>query len=192
MPLRPADQSRAAATVAPSEAGKGVAIEGIGVREYERAQLIERVDRESATVGASIPDRIDVGEKELALDEFVFEMRKRERIPPGERDRVEDAKRSLRRARRERRETIEEGAIDFETGEDLAREIIGIDRALNALDDLSEADLEAEAQASEAADQKRWMRFLKKALGEEEDRGRGVRGQTGGSGGGSGGGGRSP
>jgi len=139
------------------------------VREFERAKLVERIERESATVGADIPDRIELGDQTLDLDAFVFEMRRRDAIPAGERERLEDAKRSLRRARRERKERIEAGQIDYEQGEEIAREVIGIDRALNALDDLSEADLEAEANASEAADRKRWMKFLRKALGHEED-----------------------
>jgi len=149
------------------------------VREFERAKLVERIERESATVGADIPERIDVGDEELDLDAFVFEMRRRETIPPGERERVEEAKRSLRRARRERRDRIEDGEIDYEEGEALASEIIGIDRALTALQDLSESDLEAEAQASEAADRKRWMRFLREALGQEDDAGGQVRNRGG-------------
>jgi hypothetical protein len=139
------------------------------VREFERAKLIERIERESATVGADIPERIELGDDAVDLRSFVFEIRRRETIPPGERDRVEDAKRSLRRARRERKDDIEVGDIDFERGEQIAREVIGIDRALEALEDLSASDVEAEAEASAAADRRRWMRFLRKALGHEED-----------------------
>jgi len=139
------------------------------VKEYERKQLLERIDREGATVGADIPDRIDVQGDPVDLREFVFEIKQRDTVPRGERDRVDEAKRNLRRERRERRELIEDGDISREDGERHATAIIGIDRALNALESLGPTDLEAEIQAQEMADRKRWMKFLKQALGQEKD-----------------------
>jgi len=139
------------------------------VKEYERKQLLERIGREGATVGAAIPDRIDVQGESVDLREFVFEIKRRDTIPQGERDRVEQAKKNLRRERREREERIEDGDISREEGEREAEAIIGIDRALNALESLGPTDLEAEIQAQETADKKRWMTFLKQALGRDED-----------------------
>jgi len=139
------------------------------VKEYERKQLLERIGREGATVGAAIPDRIDIQGESVDLREFVFEIKRRDTIPQGERDRVEQAKKNLRRERREREERIEDGDISREEGEREAEAIIGIDRALNALESLGPTDLEAEIQAQETADKKRWMTFLKQALGHDED-----------------------
>ena len=139
------------------------------MQEYERKQLLERIDRESATLGVEIPDRIEIQGEEIRLREFVFEIKRRETVPPGERDRVERAKRNLRRERLERKERIDAGEIRFETGETLAEAIIGIDRALEALEKLDEGSVEAEAKRQEAADTKRWMDFLKKALGRDDD-----------------------
>ncbi len=138
------------------------------MKAYERKQLLERVDREGATVGVDIPDRIDVQGEPVDLREFVFEIKRRETIPPGERERVEQAKRNLRRERLERVEQIESADISREAGEQLATSILGIDRALNALQNLGPTDLEREQQAQQAADTKRWMSFLKKALGKED------------------------
>ncbi len=138
------------------------------VQEYERKQLLERVERDGATVGADIPETIAVQGEEIDLQQFVFEIKRRETVPPGERDRVEQAKRNLRRERLDRLEQIEEGAISRETGDELATTIIGIDRALNALESLGPTDLEREQSAQQAADKKRWMSFLKKALGEDD------------------------
>jgi hypothetical protein len=145
------------------------------VKEYQRKQLLERVNRESATIGAEIPERIEVEGEEVALREFVVEIKRRETIPPGERDRVERAKRNLRRERRRRLDRIEAGDVSYADGERLAADVIGIDRALNALDELRPPDLAAEEERQAAADRKRWMRFLRKALGHEDDvdRGRG-------------------
>ena len=138
------------------------------MKKYERKQLLERVEREAATVGASIPDEIDVQGEEIELQAFVFEIKRRDTIPQGERDRVEKAKRNLRRERIERLEPIEENEVSYEEGEELADAIIGIDRALNALEQLNAPDLEQEARRQEQADTKRWMSFLKQALGQDD------------------------
>ncbi|MFB6295490.1 MAG: DUF5788 family protein [Halobacteriales archaeon] len=138
------------------------------MKEYERKQLLERLDRAGSTIGAEIPERITVQGEEVALQEFVFEIKRRETVPPGERERVEEAKSNLRRERLQRRQRIEDGEISYEEGEKLAEAIVGIDRALNALENLGPTDLEAEARRKEMADQKRWMSFLKQVLGHED------------------------
>jgi hypothetical protein len=139
------------------------------VQGYERKQLLERIGREGATVGATIPDRIEIQGEAIDLREFVFEIKRRDTVPAGERERVEQAKKNLRRERRERKDLIEDGDISREEGEQLAEAIVGIDRALNALENLGPTNLEAEIEAQETADKKRWMNFLKKALGQDRD-----------------------
>lgn len=146
------------------------------MQEYERKQLLERIGRESSTLGVDIPDRIDIQGEPVHLREFVFEIKRRETVPAGERDRVEQAKRNLRRERLERKELIEAGEISFEEGEEVAKAVIGIDRALEALEGLGPESVDAEAKRQEAADTKRWMTFLKKALG-RDDNGPRVRGR---------------
>jgi hypothetical protein len=149
------------------------------VQEFERKQLLERIGREGATVGASIPDRITIQGEKIDLREFVFEIRRRDTIPRGERDRVERAKKNLRRERLQRKQRIQSEDLSFEEGEQIAEAIIGIDRALNELESLDPVDLEAEEQAQEAADRKRWMNFLRKALGHaDEDSGHGALGRS--------------
>lgn len=138
------------------------------VRDYERKQLLERVEREGATIGAQIPEQIMIQEQEIPLREFVFEIRRRESYPPGERERVRTAKRNLRRGRLQRLQRLRDEEIPYDTGEALAEEIIGIDRALNALDQLSAPDIEQQAQQETIDDTKRWVRFLKRALGQQQ------------------------
>ena len=145
------------------------------MKEFERKQLLERVNRESATVGVDIPDAIDVQGEEVELRDFVFEIKRRDTIPEGERERVDRAKKNLRRERLERLQRIEENEVSYEEGERLVESIVGIDRALNALEQLRPANLEQEAQLQEAQDQKRWMNFLKQALGRDSGSGRGGR-----------------
>jgi hypothetical protein len=140
------------------------------VQEYERKQLLAKVEREGATVGADIPERIAVQGEEIDLQEFVFEIKRRETIPSGERDRVETAKKNLRRERLQRKQRLEDEDADigYEEGERLVEAIVGIDRALNALENLSPTDLEREEEIQEMQDRKRWMNFLKKALGQRD------------------------
>ena len=139
------------------------------VKEFERKRLLERIQREGATIGATIPDRIDVQGEEVELRDFVFQIKSRDTVPESEQDRVEQAKRNLRRERRERLETVEKGDVSYEEGERLAESIVGIDRALNALEQLRPVDLNQEAELQEAQDRKRWVRFLKQALGHDDD-----------------------
>jgi hypothetical protein len=137
------------------------------VKEFERKQLLERVNREGATIGVDIPDRIDVQGEEVELRDFVFEIKRRETVPEGEKERVDEAKKNLRRERLQRLQRIEENEVSYEEGQRLVESIVGIDRALNALEQLRPANLEQEAQLQEAQDQKRWMNFLKQALGRD-------------------------
>ncbi|WP_418282781.1 DUF5788 family protein [Halorubrum sp. DTA98] len=138
------------------------------MKEYERKGLLERINREASTIGVDIPDEVEIQGEPVALQSFVFEIERRDSIPAGERDRVERAKRNLRRERIERVERIEGGDVSYERGEALAASVIGIDRALEALEGLQAPGPDAEASRQEAADRKRWMTFLKKALGREE------------------------
>jgi len=138
------------------------------VQEFERKQLVERIEREGATVGADIPDEITVQGESIDLQSFVFEIQRRGTVPPGERERVTRAKKNLRRERLQRKQRVEDGDLSYEEGEQLVEAIIGIDRALNALEQLGPANLEDEANAQATADKKRWMSFLRKALGHED------------------------
>ncbi|MDL5361617.1 DUF5788 family protein [Halalkalicoccus sp. NIPERK01] len=139
------------------------------MQEYERKQLLERIGKEGATIGAQIPEEIDVQGERVELREFVFEIKRRETIPEGERERVERAKRTLRKARLERLDAIEAGEISRQEGERLAESVIGIDRALEGLQQLGPANVEAEAEAQRLADRKRWSRFMRQALGMDDD-----------------------
>lgn len=134
------------------------------MKEHERKQLLERVEREGATVGSRIPERIELDGEPFDLRAFVFEVKRRDTVPSGDREQVEAVKKRLRRERLARLRTIEAGEVDYETGRELAESIHGIDRALNALGSLEPSDLEEEASAQQAADRKRWLSFLKQVL----------------------------
>ena len=138
------------------------------MKEYERKQLLERLDRAGSTVGVDIPERVTVQGEPVDLREFVFEIKRRESVPPGERERVAEAKSNLRRERLQRRQRVEDEEMDYEEAEAVVESILGIDRALNALESLGPTDLEEEARRKEIADRKRWMSFLKQVLGRDD------------------------
>jgi len=146
------------------------------VKKYERTQLLERVAREGATVGTRIPESIELQGEPFELRSFVFETKQLDSVPPEHEERVGAVKKRLRKERRERRLRLERADITVEEGETIVSAIVGIDRALNALESLGETDLTAEERAAETADQKRWVAFLQKALGHaDDDSGHGVR-----------------
>lgn len=148
--------------------------------DIERDRLLARLDREGSTVGADIPDRITVQGEPIDLREFVFEIKRRDTIPPGERERVDRAKKNLRRERLQRRQRLEDDPeLTREEGEELVEAIVGIERALNALENLGPTSLEDEARAQERADTERWLNFLNEALG-KDDSGPGGYGGSGG------------
>lgn len=139
------------------------------MKPYERKRLLERVEREGATVGATIPETVSLDGEPLALRDFVFETKRVETVPAEQRERVNEVVTRLRRERLSRKQRLSDDPdLDVTSGERLAQEIIGIDRALNALESLEQTDLEAEHRRAEQADKKRWLSFLKQALGHDE------------------------
>lgn len=138
------------------------------VKPFERKQLLERIEREGATVGHTIPEQLTVQGESLRLREFVFETKRVEHVEPNERERVDEVVKLLRSERQERRQRLEDERMPREEGERVADEILGIDRALNALTSLEPTDVQAESERAERADRKRWVTFLKRALGRDD------------------------
>lgn len=128
--------------------------------EAAREKLLARVNRQSATVGASLPETVTVGDEELPLAEFVVETRKVPGVPPEHRELLANAKQTLRDERARRVERLESDPIEYETAETLADEIIGIDRALNALENIRQPDYGETARTAAIEDHKRWATFL--------------------------------
>lgn len=136
--------------------------------EYDRTVLLERVNREGATVGATIPETIELEEEEVPLRERVLELAGREAPTAAERERIATLKRGLRGRRKALVERLEGGECSRAEGEAIVGEITGIDRALNALEGVGEPDLEEQARQRERTDKQRWMSFLRQALGHED------------------------
>lgn len=141
------------------------------MREYERAILLERIERDGATVGAEIPAEVEVDGEPIALRSAVIELTTGE-LDDETRDRAADLARGLRGTRRTLRERLESPETSLEEGEAIVETIAGIDRALNALTTLDAPSVQEAADRRKREDQRRWLSFLKEALGQEEDRSR--------------------
>lgn len=128
--------------------------------DSERTELLRRVNRQSATVGASIPETITIHGEEIRLQEFLIETRKLDELSTETTETIAAAKRVFREERSERADRLEDDPLDREEAERLAEEIVGIDRALNALETVRQPDFSEEARASTVADHKRWLGFL--------------------------------
>ncbi|WP_324665638.1 DUF5788 family protein [Haloarcula sediminis] len=125
-----------------------------------REKLLRRVKRQGATVGASLPESVTIDGEELPLAEFVVETRKVPGVPPESRELLASAKKTLRSERARRLERLEEDPLDQEVAETLADEIVGIDRALNSLENIRQPDYGESARTAAIDDHKRWLGFL--------------------------------
>lgn len=128
--------------------------------EETRQELLDRVNSQSATVGARLPETITVGGNELHLPEFLIETRKVEGVPPDARETVNEALVSLRNERKQLIERLKTEDLDVEAAEELAETIVGIDRAVNALENLRRPTFGEEARSASLDDHKRWKNFL--------------------------------
>ena len=126
------------------------------VKDHVRDGLLERIDRDGATVGQSIPESLTVGERTIDLRAFVNEVSDGNRDP----ETVQPVVADLRRERRRRRERLETASLSRSAGRELADSILGIDRALTVLESAGESDIEAEIERQRVADRKRWRSFL--------------------------------
>jgi hypothetical protein len=130
------------------------------ITEAEREALLDRVNSPSATVGATVPDEIDVDGTALDLSAFIVETRKVDTVPPALDRRVNAACESLRAERDRRVDRLETDALDRETAESLADEVVGIDRALNALEGIRRPGFADEHHADTLESHERWLAFV--------------------------------
>jgi len=81
---------------------------------------------------------------------------------------VKEKKKLLRNKRIDLLDEIRESDLTYEEGERIVERVAGIDRALNILQG-SGGGIEAEARAKEKADGKRWLDFVDKVTGSDDE-----------------------
>jgi hypothetical protein len=138
--------------------------DGDALTDRRREELLERVTRKTATVGQRIPTAVDIQGTEMNLKEFVWETKRQGTVPPELRDRVREVRQNLTTERNERKERLESAELTESEAETLAESIVGIDRALAALQNLQEPDLAESARKQEIENNRRWVNFLDNIL----------------------------
>ncbi|MBS3760076.1 DUF5788 family protein [Halodesulfurarchaeum sp.] len=133
------------------------------MQQSERDRLLERIERDGATVGASIPETLSVEGETVDLASFVNQAGGGHH----QEKRVQKVIRGLRTERQRRRKRIKTGDISLDEAEQLADSILGIDRALTVLESDDETDIEAESNRNRQADRKRWLSFVEQVTGDD-------------------------
>ncbi|MFC7097885.1 DUF5788 family protein [Halobaculum marinum] len=126
------------------------------MEKHERHRFLDRL-RGGSTLGAEMADTVEVDGTTVDLTALVFELRDLDAVPERERERVDDLLGHLRRERIARRRRIEEADITAEEGEALAAEVIGLDRAINALESLDDASYGEQARRSHVEGHKEFL-----------------------------------
>lgn len=136
------------------------------MKEYERQAILDRVDRDSATVGAAIPEEIVLDGESVVLRELVADLSTQSDLSESDREQVQALVIALRQKRAALVSRIEESIEDRETADRVADRIIGVNRALSVLAGIDETEtIEAAMQAQSVADTQRWISFVKEAKG---------------------------
>ncbi len=126
----------------------------------EREELLEAITRKTATVGKQIPETIDIEDQPFDLREFVMETKRQGRVPPERREEVQTVRAKLKAERDRRKDRLASGQITAAEGQELARSIVGIERAINALKNLYETDLNERTREEYVEGTRRWLSFV--------------------------------
>jgi hypothetical protein len=108
------------------------------MNERQRNELLEQVNRTSATLGGSIPETVTVDDETVPLRAFYFEVADRGELDEEAQARVDDILGYLRRERLRVTQRIENDDIEYRTGQELVDRIQELDRAVNAFESLEE------------------------------------------------------
>jgi len=133
------------------------------VDDTTRSQYLARVERETATLGVTIPESISVQGQDFPLNAFVYDICSDHSVPDRYDVTLEEVKPLLRRERNDRLERLEEGDITEAQAEQLVNSIHELDRALEMLTEPTEdGTLQQEMERVEAEQTQRWRNFVSK------------------------------
>ena len=140
--------------------------------ETKKRIYLDQIDRDSSTVGVEIPEEIEIQGKEIPLKSIVFDVCSDGGVPSQYNMDVDGVKVGLRREKNEMVNMIESGEADESQAEDIVKKAKQIDRALNAITNPLDEDLESRIKRKEAQDKKKWRSFLDKIKGDDSKKGR--------------------
>ncbi|MFW6384360.1 MAG: DUF5788 family protein [Halodesulfurarchaeum sp.] len=131
-----------------------------GLSEKRRRELLAEVRRNSATIGKRIPETVNVDGEPFDLREFVMETKSQGSIPPDRREEVRRVRNTLKRERNRRLERLETASLTEPEAVELADTILGLERALTALSNLSESSFVDRSDQAELDGTRQWLDFL--------------------------------
>lgn len=133
----------------------------VRMNETTRKQFIARIKRESATIGMTIPEHLEIKGQDFPLNAFVFETCADGSVPDEYDMTLADIKRHLRSERSDLVEELETADITQERAAKIVETVKAIDRALSQLaTPTEETNLEQEMQRATAEQTKRWRAFV--------------------------------
>lgn len=139
--------------------------EGEEISPDRRATLLNRLSRQSATVGQRIPETIEIDGQPFALREFVVEAKTKGEVPEEDRSAVREMRSTLERERASREKRLRSAPLTAEAAQRLATEIIGLDRAITALSNLSTVELAKRSHEEYVNGARRWVDFVDQLTG---------------------------
>ena len=125
-----------------------------------RTELLDRVGRRTATIGQQIPETVQIDGEPFDLRAFVVETKSQGSIPPKKRESVRAVRKTLKKERARRRDRLAEADLTEAEANALSRTILGLDRALTALGNLAETDLETRSHEEYVEGTRRWVEFV--------------------------------
>ena len=136
------------------------------MKEYEREAILDRIDRDSATVGVSIPEHITMQGEEIDLQEQVMSFMTATSLDESEDQARQALLLAVRQERNELVDRIEHVVETHEEADAVAERVIGLNRALSVLSAIgTDEDIESAMEAHAVADMQRWISFVKEAKG---------------------------
>lgn len=121
---------------------------------------MNRIGRQTATIGQRIPETIDVDGEPFELRAFVMETKSQGAIPPSKRESVRAVRSKLKRERERRTSRLESAPLSEDEATRLADTILGLERAVTALGNLSEPDFDGRSTEAELQGTRRWIEFV--------------------------------
>ncbi|MFW6017435.1 MAG: DUF5788 family protein [Halapricum sp.] len=134
------------------------------VSEKRRSELLDRISKRGSTIGEKIPEEVTIDGQAIALRSFVWETKKQGVVPPEKRQSVREVRAKLNEERARLKERLRSEDLSPQEAEELADTIVGIDRAISALKNLREPDLQQHAHQEYVESNRRWVNFIDQLL----------------------------
>lgn len=141
--------------------------------DYERENMIIKLNKEFAYAGATIPSEIFIDGERISLRSFIFEVsKKRGMLPP---DKIAYANHIIPLVKKKRKEIVDrisKETLTRSTAQDLYQLALGLSRALDTLYHIHEPlfSIEEEIKRAKIEDGRRWISLVKKVYSREDKR----------------------